>query len=147
MRSHCSCVCCLSATARSCVSCRLSFNVPTRFDSRLGEPAAGDGLSRHFPLSRVDSVPGAPPLPALPHQHLGFQVAHCADHVRSGKWRPLRPGDPKVNCNGVPSPVHSFLHVNSLAVRSHRPKSMSTLLSDISCQGVNSMWTKMEIRC
>lgn len=55
-----------------------------QFYSRLGEPAAGDRISRHFPVSLVDSVQGPPSLPPLPDQHLDFQVAHYSDHVRSG---------------------------------------------------------------
>lgn len=51
--------------------------------SRLGESAAGDGLSGHFPVSCVDSVPGPPLLPSLAHQHLDFQMAHCSHHAGS----------------------------------------------------------------
>lgn len=83
---------CVLTFSVSLVSCplfcgiRLYFSliVMIQFYSRLGEPAAGDRVSRHFPVSRVDSVQGTQPLPPLPYQHLDFQVAHCSDHVRSG---------------------------------------------------------------
>lgn len=53
--------------------------------SRLGESAAGDGLSGHFPVSCVESVPGPPLLPPLPHKHLDFQMADCSHHAGSCK--------------------------------------------------------------
>lgn len=51
--------------------------------SRLGESAAGDRVSGHLPVSRVDPVPGPPPLPPLPHQHLDLQMAYCSHHAGS----------------------------------------------------------------
>lgn len=51
--------------------------------SRLGESAAGDRISSHFPVSGVDSVPGPPPLSPLPHLHLDFQMAHRSHHAGS----------------------------------------------------------------
>lgn len=53
--------------------------------SRLGESAAGDGLSGHFPVSCVESVSGPPLRPPLPHQHLDVQMADCSHHAGSCK--------------------------------------------------------------
>lgn len=55
--------------------------------SRLGESAAGDGVSGHLPVPRVDPVPGPPPLPPLPHQHLDLQMAYRSHHAGSCEYR------------------------------------------------------------
>lgn len=66
--------CCSSARRNTWMLCVVS---------RLGESAAGDGVSRHLPVSFVDSVPSPPLLPPVAHQHLDLQVADSSHHARS----------------------------------------------------------------